>query len=232
MPALKRFQHGYGVRRWHGKLWQRMIAIVLLIWPASTLWAEPMRVVALGDSLVHGYGLEPEQGFVAQMQAWLDRQGLDVELVNAGLSGDTTSGGLARLDWALGDDADALIVSLGGNDILRAMPPALARSNIREILARATARDLPVMLVGIVVPPNYGATYQSEFDAIYPELADEFDTLYYADFLGVFTQSGDRAATYQRWFQPDGLHPNAEGVARIVEDMGPVVKALTDRAAR
>lgn len=230
MPGLGQFHLGYGVRKWRDKPWRQMIAILLLIWPGFSAMAEPVRIVALGDSLVHGYGLDPDEGFVSQMQDWLDQAGVEVDLVNAGLSGDTTSGGLARLDWALGDDADALIVSLGGNDILRAMSPALARANIAEILGRAKDRNLPVLLIGIVVPPNYGAAYQAEFEEIYPSLANDFDALFYPDFLGVFTQSGDRAANYQQWFQPDGLHPNASGVARIVDNMGPFVKDLALRA--
>ena len=141
---------------YRGKLWQQLIAFVLLALPGSMAYADPIRIVALGDSLVHGYGLEPDQGFVPQMQRWLDAEGVEVELINAGLSGDTTSGGLARLDWALGDDADALIVELGGNDILRAISPDLARSNLERILQVAQDRNLPALLIGIVVPRILG----------------------------------------------------------------------------
>ncbi len=193
--------------------------------------AEPVQIVALGDSLVHGYGLDQGDGFVPQMQAWLDGRGLDVVLVNAGVSGDTTSGGLARLDWALDGDAVGLIVSLGGNDVLRGIEPALARANIAGILHGAAERGLAVLLVGINVPPNYGADYQQEFSAIYPELAAQFATLYYADFLLVLTERDDRSATLARYFQSDGLHPNRDGVALIVDDMGPVVAELARLAA-
>lgn len=216
---------------YRGKLWQQLIAFVLLALPGSMAYADPIRIVALGDSLVHGYGLEPDQGFVPQMQRWLDAEGVEVELINAGLSGDTTSGGLARLDWALGDDADALIVELGGNDILRAISPDLARSNLERILQVAQDRNLPALLIGIVVPPNFGAAYQEEFSAIYPELSQQFSTLYYPDFLGVFTESGDRFAAYETWFQSDGLHPNADGVALIVDDLGPMIAELAARVS-
>lgn len=184
---------------------------------------EPTKIVALGDSLVQGYGLAPEHGFVAQMQIWLNEQNIDVEIVNAGVSGDTTTGGLARLDWALTPDTDALIVSLGGNDVLRAIPPALAEKNLRQILQEANNRSLPVLLIGINVPPNYGEEYQAQFGAIYPTLAAEFETLYYEDFLLVLTSQSDRNATFLKYFQSDGLHPNSDGVALIVEEIGPLV---------
>jgi acyl-CoA thioesterase-1 len=164
------------------------------------------------------------------MQAWLDTHEKDAIVLNAGLSGDTTTGGLARLDWALADGADALIVSLGGNDILRAIDPAVARANISAILERARQDALPVLLIGIVVPPNFGVEYQDDFRAIYPELAESFETLLYPDFLHVFSGEDDRAAVTAKWFQRDGLHPTAAGVKLIVEDMGPLVAELVDLA--
>lgn len=220
----------YGMDAGLGKFWVQMIAVLLLA--GGTARAEPARIVALGDSLVHGYGLDQDQGFVPQLQSWLDAQGLDSVILNAGLSGDTTAGGLARLDWALADGADALIVSLGGNDILRAIDPSMARENLSAILDRAEADGLPVLLIGIVVPPNYGTSYQEAFRAIYPELSQEYGTLLYPDFLHVFTKQQDRAAVTLKWFQPDGLHPNAQGVSKIVADMGPLVAQLVDLAAK
>ena len=182
----------YGMDAGLGKFWVQMIAVLLLAGGAAR--AEPARIVALGDSLVHGYGLDQDQGFVPQLQSWLDAQGLDAVILNAGLSGDTTAGGQARLDWALADGADALIVSLGGNDILRAIDPSMARANLSAILDRAEADGLPVLLIGIVVPPNSGTSYQEAFRAIYPELSQEYGTLLYPDFLHVFTEQQDRAA--------------------------------------
>lgn len=217
---------GYGVWRLLGKFCRQFLAIILLL--PGLAAAEPVKIVALGDSLVHGYGLADGDGWVPQMQAWLDAAGHDAVLINAGVSGDTTTGGLARLDWALEDGTDALIVSLGGNDILRAIPPDVARANLSAILAGAASRGLPVLLIGIAVPPNYGPEYQADFQAIYPELADEYGTLLYANFLQALASAGDRAEVLARWFQRDGLHPNAEGVRMIVSDMGPTVAALVE----
>lgn len=223
-----RFTTGYGANRPPRKFLKQILA-ALLLWPVAAA-ADPVRIVALGDSLVAGYGLDAGDGFVPRMQAWLTAHDVAAELVNAGLSGDTTSGGRERLDWALTPDTGALIVSLGGNDILRAIDPALARENLHAILATARARALPVLLIGINVPPNFGPDYQAEFAAIYPELAAEFGTLYYPDFLHVFIDKGDRTATLAAYFQGDGLHPNATGVELIVDDMGPVVAELAAQA--
>jgi acyl-CoA thioesterase I len=215
---------GYGALRTARNL---LAAIVLAAAPA----AAEVTVAALGDSLVQGFGLPPDKGFVPQLQRWLDAQGVDATVLNAGVSGDTTQGGLARVDWTLTPDVDALVVALGGNDLLRGIDPAVARANLRGILKAAAARELPVLLVGMTAPGNYGADYKAAFDAIYPDLAAEFGTLLHPDFLGALAALEDRTAAMQSYMQPDGLHPNAAGVARIVEDMGPSVVALIDRAA-
>ncbi len=226
---MKIFHLGYGAFGRRGKFWGHILS-VLLLWPGIVL-ADPVKIVGLGDSLMAGYGLDAGDGFVPQMQNWLTDRGLDVVLVNAGVSGDTTTGGRERLGWALEPDTDALIVELGGNDILRAIDPAVARENIAAILTEAQARSLPVLLIGITVPPNYGAAYQDAFRAIYPELAAEYGTLFYPDFLQVLAEQGDRGDTLAQWFQRDGLHPNAQGVIRIVNDMGPVVADLVAAAS-
>ncbi|MDP3960447.1 MAG: arylesterase [Pseudorhodobacter sp.] len=203
-------------------------AVVLLVAAVLTITrpalAEPVTVAALGDSLTAGYGLPPEQGLVPQLQTWLDAHGADVRLQNAGVSGDTTSGGLARLDWTLTPEVDALIVTLGGNDLLRGLDPAESRANLDAILHGAQARALPVLLVGLPAPPNFGPDYQTTFNAIYPELATRYRTLLVPDFFAPLTAEGPAALT--RLLQADGLHPNAEGVARIVESLGPEVLAL------
>ena len=219
---------GYGAIGALRKIWLQILSVMLLL-PMPAM-AEKVTIVALGDSLVQGYGLSQDAGFVPQMQSWLTANGADAALINAGVSGDTTTGALARVDWVLSPDADALIVSLGGNDILRAIDPELAKANLHSILSKAATRELPVLLVGINVPPNYGADYQEDFEAIYPDLAAEFGTLIYADFLQVLLAFPDRTATYQTYFQPDGLHPNAKGVGLIVEDMGPSLLELITRA--
>ena len=188
--------------------------------------AEPVTVVALGDSLTAGYGLPPEQGLVPQLQGWLTAAGAEVTVVNAGVSGDTTAGGLSRLDWSLTPETDALMVTLGGNDMLRGLPPEEARANISAILAGAKAKGLPVLLVGMQAPGNYGAEYKAAFDAIYPELAAEFGATLYPFFFQGMTEGDADPALLRPFMQEDGIHPNAEGVARIVADLGPAVQAF------
>lgn len=182
-------------------------------------------MVALGDSLTAGYGLPQGEGFVAQLQAWLDAEGAAVEVRQAGVSGDTTAGGLARLDWALGDDADAVIVALGGNDFLRGTDPAESEANLRGILERTESRGLPVLLVGINASGQYGADFEAAFDGMYRTLAAEFDALLEPDWFEAL-----RGVPLGQVMQPDGIHPSADGVARIVERLGPRVLELAERA--
>ena len=182
------------------------------------------KILALGDSLTAGYGLVPEDGFVPQLTAWLAAEGTPAEVINAGVSGDTTAGGAARLEWSLAGGADALIVNLGGNDMLRGLAPVQARANLMQIMEGAKARNLPVLLVGMLAPGNFGADYKTEFDAIYPALAAEYDALLLpVYFAPIATPEG---ALDPAFMQPDGIHPNREGVAKIVEAMGPVVVEL------
>ncbi len=215
--------------------WMRAIrnaALALLLASPVAAQEEPLTVVALGDSLTAGYGLPTEEGFVAQLQAWLDESGAEVEIRNAGVSGDTTAGGLSRVDWTLGEGADALIVALGGNDYLRGIDPAEARENLRGILDAARERDLPVLLVGIDAAGQYGPDYERDFDAIYPELAQEFDALVEPDFFAALREEGGSLeAALREFMQPDGIHPNAQGVELVVERLGPRVLELAERAA-
>jgi acyl-CoA thioesterase-1 len=191
--------------------------------------AEAPVVVALGDSLTQGYGLPNGEGFVPQLQGWLTAQGVAAEIVNAGVSGDTTAGGVARLDWSLSGDVDALIVNLGGNDLLRGIDPEVSRSNLEKIMEGAAARDLPVLLVGLSAPGNYGADFKARYDAIFPDLAARHDALLVPDFLAPLRAEGGEAMAVARYMQGDGIHPNAEGVARIVESIGPQVVDLIAR---
>jgi acyl-CoA thioesterase-1 len=188
--------------------------------------AEPVTVVALGDSLTAGYGLPQEEGFVPQLQAWLTAQGQDVVVVNAGVSGDTTAGGLARLDWSLTPQVDAMIVTLGGNDLLRGIDPAASRANLDAILKGAQTRQLPVLLVAMSAPGNYGPEYKRDFDAIYPELAAQYGALLAPGFFAPLLQEGADPAGLAQYLQPDGLHPNKDGVAKIVAGLGPQVLEL------
>jgi len=193
---------------------------------ATPALADPVTLVALGDSLTAGYGLPPEDGFVPQLQAWLTAQGQDVVVVNAGVSGDTTAGGLARLDWSLTQEVDAMIVTLGGNDLLRGIDPAASRANLDAILQGAQARKLPVLLVAMSAPGNYGPEYKRDFDAIYPDLAAQYGALLAPGFFAPLLEDGADPASLAQYLQPDGLHPNRDGVARIVEGLGPQVLNL------
>ena len=194
--------------------------------------AEPVTIAALGDSLTQGYGLPPEDGFVPQLQAWLDTKGADAIVLNAGVSGDTTAGGLARTDWTLTPDVDALIVTLGGNDMLRGLPPDEARSNLAGILDKAGARGLPVLLAGMKAPGNFGADYKAAFDAIYPDLAQRYGAIPFDDFLGPVQAALAAGAASADLVQDDGIHPTRAGVALIVDGIGPTVLDLIARANR
>ena len=180
----------------------------------------------MGDSLTAGYGLAEGEGFVPQLQAWLAANGSDAVVVNAGVSGDTTAGGLSRLDWALAPEADALIVTLGGNDMLRGLPPEEARANLDAILTKAQAKGLPVLLVGMQAPGNWGPDYKAAFDAAYPELAAKHQVLFAESFLGPLLDTAGDPAALAPWLQADGIHPNAEGVKLIVAGLGPKVLEL------
>lgn len=184
----------------------------------------PLSIVAFGDSLTQGYGLAEEDGFVPQLRAWLEEQGQQVRVVNAGVSGDTTSGGLSRIEWTLSEETHGMIVALGGNDLLRGLDPALTRANIEGILQAAQAADIPVLLVGMDAPGNYGTEFKNAFDAIWPELAQEYEALHFENFFAGLGESDLSAA--RAYFQPDGIHPNAEGVRKIVDAMGPSVVEL------
>jgi acyl-CoA thioesterase-1 len=188
--------------------------------------AEPLTLVALGDSLTAGYGLPPDQGLVPQLQSWLAAQGAEVTVVNAGVSGDTTAGGLSRLDWSLTPETDALMVTLGGNDMLRGLPPEAARANLSAILEGAKTKGLPVFLVGMEAPGNYGAEYKAAFDAIYADLAAEFGATLYPFFFQGMTEGNPDPAAMRPFMLEDGIHPNAEGVAKIVADLGPALQAF------
>jgi len=193
---------------------------------AEAAQAETQVVAALGDSLTQGFGLPQQDGFVPQLQAWLKDAGADVHVINAGVSGDTTAGGLSRVNWTLTPDVDAMIVNLGGNDLLRGIDPAVSRANLNGILQAAQNAGVDVLLVGLDAPGNYGAEYEAAFDAIYPELAEDYGTAYYPDFFAPLVSSGDIQAARAAYMQSDGIHPNAQGIELIVDGIGPSVLDL------
>lgn len=205
-----------------------LILAALALAPVAAAAQEDGRVdiLALGDSLTQGYGLIEQEGFVPQLRAWLAERGHAVRVVNGGVSGDTTAGGLARVEWSLTPEIDAMIVALGGNDLLRGLPPEAARDNIDGILQVAAAQDVEVLLVGMSAPGNYGPEYKAAFDAIWPELAADYDVLLAPSFFEGLEGEGATLGEVGRFMQDDGIHPNAEGVARIVEGLGPRVEAL------
>ncbi len=199
-----------------------IFGLVCIFWGGSAT-AEPVTVAALGDSLTQGYGLPQADGFVPQLQGWLEEHGADAVVLNAGVSGDTTAGGAARVEWTLTPDVDAMIVALGGNDLLRGLDPAVSRANLETILQAASEADVSVLLVGMQAPGNYGPDYKTTFDAIYPELSANYGTMLFPSF---FEGIGADPAEVGDLMQPDGIHPNAEGVSRIVAAMGPAVLDL------
>ena len=207
------------------------VTVTLLACGAAS--AEPVTIVALGDSLTAGYGLADQaEGLVPQLQAWLVAKGADVVVQNAGVSGDTTAGGLSRLGWALGADADALIVTLGGNDMLRGIDPSASKANLDAILTEAKARGLPVLLVAMKAGANYGPDYKTAFDGMYAELAAQHGAVLAEDFfVGLRAAGADPSdpASMVAYMQADGIHPNPQGVKLIVEGLGPYVQDLLAR---
>ena len=198
------------------------VALVLAL-TAAPAHADALKLVAIGDSLTHGYGVEQGKGFVPQLEAWLRERGEDVTVINMGVSGDTTEGGRARLGWALADGADAVILELGGNDLLRGIDPALSRENLDAMLTELGKRGIPVLLAGLEAPLNYGAEYKEAFDGMYADLAAKHDAILYPSFVAGLEGAEDA-------MQDDGIHPNPKGVALIVADIGPRVVELLARA--
>jgi acyl-CoA thioesterase-1 len=186
---------------------------------SATRETKPIKMVVLGDSLSAGLGLAASSAFPARLQKSLAAKGIAVDMINAGVSGDTTSGGRDRLDWSVPEGTEAVILELGANDALRGIDPAVPRAALTDILTRLKARKIAVLLCGMVAPPNYGSDYSARFNAIYPELAKSFGVPLYPFFL-------EGVATDARLNQADGLHPTAEGIDVIVKNILPTVEAF------
>ncbi|HEX4303830.1 MAG TPA: arylesterase [Rhizomicrobium sp.] len=193
-----------------------LLFAVLVAVPAA---AAPIKILALGTSLTQGYGVPPGLDFTAVLQDRLKASGIDAKVINAGVSGDTSSDGLSRLDWSLADHPDAAIIEMGSNDALRGQAPALTEKNLSAILTRLKAAHIPVLLTGMKAPRNFGAEYATQFDPIYPRLAKQFGTLFYPFIL-------DGVALNPKLNQADGIHPNPEGVKIVVARILPYVKQL------
>jgi acyl-CoA thioesterase I len=204
-----------------------MLVLGMLLTAAGTAFAQtsaaretkPIKMVVLGDSLSAGLGLSASSAFPARLQKSLETNGIAVDMINAGVSGDTTSGGRDRLDWSVPEGTEAVILELGANDALRGIDPRVTRAALTDILTRLKARKIAVLLCGMVAPPNYGSDYSARFNAIYPELAKSFGVPLYPFFL-------EGVATDARLNQADGLHPTAEGVDVIVKNILPTVEAF------
>ncbi|MCA6118750.1 arylesterase [Bradyrhizobium sp. WSM 1738] len=181
--------------------------------------AKPVKMVVLGDSLSAGFGLSAQAAFPARLQKALADKGIKVDMINAGVSGDTTSGGRDRLDWSVPDGTEAVIVELGANDALRGIDPAVTRAALTDILTRLKARNIAVLLCGMLAPPNYGSEYAARFNAIYPELSKSFGVPLYPFFL-------EGVAAEAKLNQADGIHPTPEGVDLIVKNILPTVEAF------
>ena len=195
--------------------------VLMIVNPAA---AQPVTLLAFGDSLTAGYGLQPSDAFPVKLEAALKAKGHDVKVINAGVAGDTALDGASRVDWALSEDVDAVIVEFGANDALRGLPVPQAEQALDQLLARLGERKLPVLLAGMRAPPNLGPDYQAAFDGMYPRLAEKHGSLLYPFFL-------DGVAAEVTLNQADGMHPNPAGVDVIVERILPSVEKLLEQAA-
>lgn len=217
--------YGRAARIINGAVFALLLALAVppAVSPSHAASAEAREtpvIVAFGDSLSAGYGLEDDDSFPVQLERALRAKGVDVKVINSGVSGDTTAGGRARLAWSLPPDADLVILELGANDGLRGIDPAETRANLDAILRELAARDTEVLFTGMLAPPNLGREYGEAFNGLFPDLATAHEVVFYPFFL-------DGVAAEKDLNQPDGIHPNAEGVARIVDGITPyVLKAL------
>ena len=208
-------------------MFAHMLVLGMALMGASPAFAQapaagagkPIKMVVLGDSLSAGLGLSASAAFPARLKETLKIKGIDVDMINAGVSGDTSSGGRDRLDWSVPEGTDAVILELGANDALRGTDPKVTRAALTDILARLKARKVAVLLCGMLAPPNYGSDYSARFNAIYPDLAKSFGVPLYPFFL-------EGVAADARLNQADGLHPTAEGVDVIVKNILPTVEAF------
>jgi acyl-CoA thioesterase-1 len=208
-------------------MFAHMLVLGVALMAASPAFAQapaagagkPIKMVVLGDSLSAGLGLSAAAAFPARLKESLKIKGIDVDMINAGVSGDTSSGGRDRLDWSVPEGTDAVILELGANDALRGIDPQVTRVALTDILARLKARKVAVLLCGMLAPPNYGSDYSARFNAIYPDLAKSFGVPLYPFFL-------EGVAADARLNQADGLHPTAEGVDVIVKNILPTVEAF------
>ena len=189
---------------------------------AVTSHARELKLLAFGDSLIAGYGLPKKDGFSDQLEAVFNEAGTRLKVINAGVSGDTSAGGLSRIDWALGANPDAILLELGANDSLRGIDPAITKMNLQKLLTKLEKTGMPILFAGMVAPPNMGKEYGIEFQKVYLELAETNEVIFYPFFL-------EGVAGVPELNQEDGIHPNKEGVLKIVKKITPFIKNLLKR---
>ncbi|WP_052640418.1 arylesterase [Pseudorhizobium banfieldiae] len=203
--------------RFKAILFHFLVMSFMAVWPVAA--QQPIQLVGFGDSLMAGYQLAPSESYTAQLETALQAKGHDVVVTNAGVSGDTTSGGLSRVDWSVPDGTDGVILELGANDALRGISPDETEKNLDAIISRLKERNIPVLLAGMMAPPNMGSAYSERYNEIYPRLAEKHDVPLYPFFLdGVVAVAGTQLE--------DGMHPNAKGVGIMVERSLPAVEAF------
>lgn len=198
---------------------------VTLLLSAEVVAARTLQIVALGDSLTAGYELPPEEAFPARLEALAKSKGIDVAITNAGVSGDTSADGLARVDWSVADGTDGVILELGANDALRGLPPEDTLKNLDEILTRLKARNIPVLMAGIMAPPNMGAEYRQKFDGIFKTLAEKHNVPLYPFFL-------DGVVLEKSLQLDDGMHPNGKGTTVMAERFLPTFESFLKSLAK
>ena len=183
-------------------------------------------ILMLGDSLTQGYGLPQEDGLVSQLQNWLNKNNSNIKLINAGVSGDTTAGGLSRIEWSLSPDITGVVVSLGGNDLLRGIDPENTKENLEKISKIIKERNLDLVIIGLEAPLNYGEEYKKVFDSIYPDLAKKYEAYYIKNLFTPLLEVTNFNNIPMQYMQSDGVHPNKEGVSLIVNFIAPTIKSL------
>ena len=211
-------------------LLKRLLLAIFFLMPSISLCE--VSILALGDSLTQGYGLAQKEGFVPQLNNWLSDQGYEVNIINGGVSGDTSAGGLERVAWALQADVDIMIVALGGNDLLRGIDPSSTRTNLDEILAIGAEKGVRLFLIGMTAPNNFGPEYKEEFDSIYPELAQKYSATLVDRFMAPILDKLDAGERLEPYLQQDMLHPNALGVDLIVDHVGPILQTVVRTVAQ
>ncbi len=223
----KNFHQPFGLDMW--RFWgfaTVLLCAAAILHPSSgtAQSGPPITIVAIGDSLTAGYGLPKDDAFPVKLEAALRAKGHPVIVINAGVSGDTSAGGRARLGWALGDNPDGVILELGANDALRGLTPQQMHDNLSAMLTELSAQNIPVLLAGMRSPPNLGPEYAAEFEGAFTKLAEDFDVVFYPFFL-------EGVAAVPALNQDDGIHPTAAGIDVIVERIMPDVEKLLVRAA-